>query len=83
MLKVTGPESTMEYQDDQLCARFKAVIYGTVHGVQAIWDEKLTTEDWVFLLVDANYPFNKINLVGILWTVRHLWPSGAHFVFNC
>ena len=45
MLKVTGPEATMECQDDQMCAGLKAGIDIAVHGVQAIWDEKSTTED--------------------------------------
>ena len=34
-------------------------------------------------LADAKSAFNEINQVGMLWTVRHLWPSGARFVFNC
>ena len=53
-----------------------------VHGVQAIWDEILTTEDWGFLLVDANNTSNEISSVGMLWTVRRLWPSGACFFLN-
>ena len=50
----------MAYQDDQLCAVLKAGIDGAVHGVQAIWDEKPTTEDWGFLPVDVKHAFNKI-----------------------
>ena len=79
MLKVTGPEATMASQDNQICAG----IDGMVHGVQSIWDENLTTEDWIFLLVDAKNAFNEINQIIILWTVQHLWPSGSRFVFNC
>ena len=54
------------FQDDHLCARIKPVIYGAVHGVQAIYDKKLTTEDWGFLLVDVNNAFNEINRIGML-----------------
>ena len=36
-----------------------------------------------FLLIDAKNTFNKINRIGMMWTVRNLWPSGACFVFNC
>ena len=43
VLKATRPESTMACRDDQLCAEFKAGIDGAVHGVQALWDENLTT----------------------------------------
>ena len=82
MLKVTGPEATMACQDDQLHAGLKAGIDGVIHGVQALWDKKSTMEDWGFLLVDAKNAFNEINRVGLLWTVRHLWPSRARFFFN-
>ena len=58
----------MTFQDVQMCAVLKVVIYGTVHGVQAIWDEKLTTEDWEFFLLDAKSAFKKINQVIMLWT---------------
>ena len=53
LIKVTGPEATMACKDNQLCAGPKVGIDGAVHEVQAIWDEKLTTEDWGFLIVDA------------------------------
>ena len=58
LLKVTGPEATMACKDNQLCAGPKVGIDGAVHEVQAIWDEKLTTEDWGFLIVDAKNTFN-------------------------
>ena len=43
----------MAFKDDQLCDRLKAGINGAIHGVQALWEENLSTEEWVFLLVDA------------------------------
>ena len=54
-----------------------------VHGVQASWDENLTTKDRGFFLVDANNVFNEINRVRMLWTVQKLWLSGYHLVFKC
>ena len=51
----------MACQYDQMCAKLKAGINGAVHVFQAIWDEKSTTEDWGFLLVDANNKFNYID----------------------
>ena len=60
VLKVTVPEASMAFQDDQMCAGLKAVINGEDHGVQAIWDKNLTMEDWGFLLVDANNFFTEI-----------------------
>ena len=58
VLKVTVPKAAMACQDDHLCAGLKAKIDGAAHGVQDIWDENTTTEDWVFLIVDANISFN-------------------------
>ena len=72
----------MACQDDQLCAVLKAVIDSTVHISQAIWDENLTTENWGFLLVDADNAFKNIIWFGMLWKIKHLWPSGAWFVFK-
>ena len=83
ILKVTGPESTKACQDDQLCDGIKVGIDGTIHRVQYLWGKNLFTEEWVFLLVDAKNVFNEINQVRMLWTVQHVWPSGARFVFNC
>ena len=37
----------------------------------------------VIFIVDSKNAFNEINWVGMIWTVRHLWPSGACFFFNC
>ena len=39
VLKFTGPEATMECQDDQLCAVIKAGIDSAIHRVQALWDK--------------------------------------------
>ena len=83
VLKVTVTEATMVCQDDQLCAGPKKVTNGKIHRVQALWEENLSTEEWSFLLVDAKNAFNKINRFVMIWTVRHLWPSGARFFFNC
>ena len=69
VLKVTGPEVTMACQYDQMCAGLKAGIDGAIHRVQALWYKNSSTEEWVFLLVDANNSFNEINQVIIIWTV--------------
>ena len=61
VLKVMGTEATMVCQDDQLCAGLKAGIYGAIYAVQALCDENSSTQEWVFLLLDAKKVFNKIN----------------------
>ena len=58
-------------------------MYETVHRVKYIWDANSTKENWGFLLVDEKNVFNGINRIRMLWTVRHLWSFGSHFVFNC
>lgn len=35
------------------------------------------------VLVDARNGFNELNRTAMLWTVRHRWPDGARFAFNC
>ena len=37
----------------------------------------------MFLLIDARNAFNEENHTAMLWAVRHEWPSGAQFNFNC
>ena len=83
MLKVTGPESTSECQDEHIFAVHKEGVNGAVYGVKYIWDNKSTKEYWGFLLVYAKNVFNDINQIKMLWTVCHLWLSGALFVLNC
>ena len=74
-----GPEDTHTRKDDQICAVLKSGIGGSVNGVQSIWNANFTKENWVFLHVDTDNAFNEINRIGMLWTVRNLWPSGDHF----
>ena len=34
-------------------------------------------------LFDARNGFNELSRLAMLWTVRHRWPTGASFAFNC
>ena len=79
MLRVTGTKSTNACKDNQICTGFNTGIDGAVQRVQAIWDANSPTEDWGLLLVDAKKAFNEINIIGMLWTVFHLWLSRAFF----
>ena len=35
------------------------------------------------MIVDAHNGFNELIRLAVLWTVRHRWPAGAIFAFNC
>ena len=34
-------------------------------------------------LVDAHNGFNELSRLAMLWTMRHCWPVGSKFAFNC
>ena len=82
LMKVKGSKSTIACQDDKLCAGIDAVTDCAIHSVQEIWGANSSTEDWLFLLVDSKKAFNKVNRIGMLWTVFHLWPSRDRYVLN-
>ena len=69
VLKSTGSEATRVCQDGKLCARLKAVIDGTVHGVQAIWYTNSTKEDWGFMIVDTKTYRFRIST----WVAFKIW----------
>ncbi len=83
LLKVAGPEAKEACGTDQLCAGLESGIEGGIHTVQLMWDTHHMEEDWGFLLIDARNAFNEMNRTLMLWVVRHEWPSGARFTFNC
>ena len=45
VLNFMGPKSTNAFKDDHLCAGLKVGIDKALHGVQAIWDSNLSTEN--------------------------------------
>lgn len=68
---------------DQLCAGLESGIEGGIHDMNFLWAGMEQEEHYGFLLVDARNAFNEQNRTIMLWVVRHLWPSGARFTFNC
>jgi hypothetical protein len=83
ILQAAGKDAKEACGTDQLCAGLEAGLEGGIHAAQHMWDEHHMEEEWGFLLVDARNAFNEQNRTGMLWTVRHEWPSGARFAFNC
>ena len=76
VLRVTEPKLSIACQDDQLCAGLKVVIDGAVHGVQSIWETKLTTKDWVFLLVDFKKPLSLFPCLTTMATSTYCYFPG-------
>ncbi len=68
---------------DQLCAGLEAGIEGGIHAISELVKQHEMEEEWKFLLIDARNAFNELSRYAMLWTVRHEWPLGARFVFNC
>ena len=59
-MKVTGPAATHGCKDGDICAVFKADIYGVVHRATYIWDASSTEENWGFLLIDKKKPLIRL-----------------------
>ena len=61
----------------------EAGIEGGLHAMRLLWAQHSQEEDWGFLLIYVWNAFNEKNRTAVLWAVRHEWPSGAQFTFNC
>ena len=61
----------------------EAGIEGAIQAARLQWAQHLEEEDWGFLLIDSRNAFNEENQTTMLWAVRHEWPSGARFTYNC
>ena len=83
LLKVSGPEAKAACSMAQLAGGLEAGIEGAIHAMRVLWEEHKKGEDWGFLLIYARNAFNEENRTAIIWAVRHEWPSGAQFTFNC
>lgn len=82
-LKVAGPQAKEACSIDQLCAGLEAGVEGGVHAMTEAWKRMEHEESIGVVLVDARNAFNEQNREVMLWIVRHEWPMGARFVFNC
>ena len=56
---------------------------GTQRSLEALEFLTQDAEPIGTTLVDARNGFNKLSHLAMLWTVRHRWPAGARFAFNC
>ena len=83
VLSVAGHSAKTQCGADQLCCGLECGIEGAVHALNQKWDTDSSEDDWGVLLVDAKNAFNCGNRIRMLWTIRHLWPEGARFAFNC
>ena len=51
--------------------------------MRLMWHQYSQEEYWGILLIDMYNEFNEVNQNAMLWEVRHEWPSGTQFTFNC
>ena len=56
---------------------------GTQRSLEALEVLTQEAEPNGITLVDAGNVFNELSRLAMLWTVRHRWPAGARFAFNC
>jgi hypothetical protein len=82
-LQVAGSDAKELCGIHQLCAGLEAGIEGAIHAIDELWKQFDAEEEWGFLLIDAANAFNELNRTAMLWTIRHEWPAGARFAFNC
>ena len=80
---MTAQEVKAACGTEQLTGGVEAGIEGAIHAVRLQWAQHSHKEDWGFLLIDARNAFNEENQTDMLWAVRHEWPGGAQFTFNC
>ena len=83
LLKVAGSEAKTACGTTQLAVGLEVGIEGAIHAMHFFWEEYKKEEYWGFLLIDTRNAFNEENRTAMLWAVRHEWPSGAQFTFNC
>lgn len=67
----------------QLCCGLDSGVEGGIHAARQFWEAHSTEPEIGFLQVDADNAFNRLDKTAMLWVVRHEWPSGAMFIFNC
>ena len=56
---------------------------GTLRALKALEFLTQEAEPIGTTLVDSHNGFNKLSRLAVLWTVRHRWPAGVRFAFNC
>ena len=91
LLRVSGHKATAACNNYNLCVGLPAGIEGAVHTMSDLMDSILDASPETLqelnhracLLIDAKNGFNELNRRAMLWTVRHLWPQGSCFAFNC
>lgn len=83
VLLVTMPAATLAANNDQLCVGLKAGCEGAIHAAHGAWEKHANEPDWGFLAIDAKNAFNMMDRTSMLWTLRHEWPDGCTFAFNC
>ena len=56
---------------------------GTLRAIEVIDFLTQDAEPSGTTLVYSRNGINELGRLAIMWTVRHIWPEGASFSFNC
>ena len=51
--------------------------------MRLLWAQHSQEEDWGLILIDSQNAINEENQTAMFWDVRHEWPIGMQFTFNC
>lgn len=83
VLRVMVDQAVGACGTDNLCSGLKLGCEGGIHSMSALWDDLSKDDGGGFLIGDGNNSFNELSRFQMLWMIRHKWPTGAWFAFNC
>ena len=82
-IRVTGQEAKAACGTEQVAGGVETGIECGINATRLLWKQHSQEEKWGFFHIDVQNAFNEENQTEMLWSVRHGWPSGAQFTFNC
>ena len=83
VILLTKDETTKACGIDQLCCGLEVGIENVVHHIRGLWENHTVMKNLGrVLLIHARNAFNEGNMKQMVWATRHIWPTGARFLFN-
>ena len=78
-----GLEATLEIEVEERGSEGEEGGGGTQRELEALEFLTQEAEPNGTTLVDACNGFNELSRLAMLWNMRHSWPAGVRFAFNC